>query len=103
MWLLLSQTLIVIFLRYQPPNTPERDRASEREQERIHRLQMTDPDHRRARSQGNTPPPALPIPQPNFGQLIFVPVSTKYSFIIIVLLTYVSYTATSIFSPSAAR
>jgi hypothetical protein len=101
MWLLLSQTLIVIFLRYQPPNTPERDRASEREQERIRRLQMTDPDHRRARSQGNTP--ALPIPQPNFGQLIFVPVSTKYSFTIIVLLTYVSYTATSICSPSAAR
>lgn len=31
-------------------------------------MQMTDPDHRRSRSRGNTPPPALPIPQPNFAQ-----------------------------------
>ena len=30
-------------------------------------MQMTDPDHRRSRHHGNTPPPALPIPQPNFA------------------------------------
>ena len=86
LWLLLCQTLIVTFIRYQPPNTPECDHASEKGQEHLHHLQMTDPDHCCAHRQSNTPPPVLPIPQPNFGQPIFVQVSTKTTFTIIVLL-----------------
>ena len=86
LWLLLCQTLIVIFIRYQPPNTPECDHASEQEQEHLHHLQMTDPDHCCAHRQSNTPLPVLPIPQPNFGQPIFVQVSTKTTFTIVVLL-----------------
>ena len=55
-------------IRNQPPNIPECDHSSEREWECLCGMQMTDPDHRCSRSHGNTPPPALPIPQPNFTQ-----------------------------------
>ena len=49
-----------------PPSTPESQRQSARHADRLYRLQMTDPDHRRSRSRANTPPPPLPIQQPNF-------------------------------------
>ncbi|KAG2116412.1 uncharacterized protein F5147DRAFT_768764 [Suillus discolor] len=52
----------------QPQITPERDRQSQREQDRINRLQMTSPTRRNRRraAQDNQdrPPPA--VPQPNF-------------------------------------
>jgi len=47
----------------EPSSTPERDRADERQQERLQRLQMTSPCHRCNR----TPHSLEPIPQPNFG------------------------------------
>ena len=59
-------------IRNQPPNTPEHDRSSEQEWECLHHMQMTDPDHCRSLSHGNTPPPALPIPQPNHPQVSII-------------------------------
>jgi hypothetical protein len=49
-----------------PPSTPESQRQSARHADHLSRLQMTDPDHRRSRSRPGTPPPPLPIQQPNF-------------------------------------
>ena len=48
------------------PSTPERDRTAEREQSRIHRLNMTSTDERRSRSHSSTPPQGVPMPQPVF-------------------------------------
>ena len=48
---------------FRNPRTPERDQQSEREQERLQRLQMTSPSVRRQREYDRQGP----IPQPNFG------------------------------------
>ena len=55
--------LILILWFREPSTTPERDRADERQQERLQRLQMTSPRHCRNRN----PHSLEPIPQPNFG------------------------------------
>src|ERR1700676_1094567 len=57
----LAKTQFLLSSRY--PRTPERDRQSEREQERLQRLQMTSPSIRRQREYNRQ----QPMPQPNFG------------------------------------
>ena len=49
---------------FREPSTPERDRQSEREQQRLQQLQMTSPSIRRQRQSERQ----QPIPQPNFGE-----------------------------------
>ena len=48
---------------FREPRTPERNRQSEREQERLQQLQMTSPSVRRQREYNRQPL----MPQPNFG------------------------------------
>jgi hypothetical protein len=48
---------------FRDPRTPERDRQSERECQRLNQLQMTSPSIRRQREYDRQ----QPIPQPNFG------------------------------------
>ena len=52
----------LLLCSYRQPRTPERDRQSEREQERLQR-QMTSPSVRRQREYDRQ----LPMPQPHFG------------------------------------
>lgn len=64
MALIISNLLFELFRN--SPTTPERDRNSERERERLQRLQMISPSNRRNR----VPPIHSPVPQPNFAAYV---------------------------------